>query len=361
MSANGVGTFSFIREILLTAIATFFKKPYEKKLHKAEFRLRISIKAKCKQIIYLCFFMYNVKKIFNVYQLLSDNHSKELFKKLLLFRIVGLRRIKIKEELDWKNEENLLDSIQKFYYGASNLDLFAHPSFGPLNHYKNIPTETDDIVLDSWAYSLVYVALKKQYYFEYGDIKVKPEKGDVVIDAGGCLGDNAVYFAKSVGEHGHVHVFDPLPTHEKIIKKNIIQNQLSNRITYSSYALGNKSSRVIKNNDITYSSLPPDPTFHIVENTELLVITIDDFVRNNNLNKIDFIKMDIEGDEMLALQGAINTIKQFKPKLAISIYHKWKDFYAIPLWIHEIFDDYHFFIDHYTPHSGETILYAIAK
>src|SRR3990167_1804022 len=244
MNLSGKGTFSFVREMLVRAMMTLLNETQKVNPIKASSRLKAAIRGKCKQIIYLLFFMYHAKSFFKVCQLLHDHDSKELFKKLILFRLMGWKRVKIKDTLDWQHEEKALNLVQQLYNGASDLDLFSHPVFGALNHYKNIPTETDDIALDSWAYSVVYVALKKQYYFEQNEIKVKPENGDVVIDAGGCLGDNAVFFAKSVGPQGHVYVFDPLPAHEKVIKKNIAQNQLVEQITYSSYALGKNSGLV---------------------------------------------------------------------------------------------------------------------
>ena len=90
-------------------------------------------------------------------------------------------------------------------------------------------------------------------------------------------------------------------------------------------------------------------------------LTIDDFVRNNSIAKIDFIKMDIEGAELSALNGAIETIKKFKPMLAIAIYHSLNDFVDIPLWIKNLNLDYDIFIDHFTIHSEETICFAIPK
>ena len=63
--------------------------------------------------------------------------------------------------------------------------------------------------------------------------------------------------------------------------------------------------------------------------------SIDDFVRRNGIARIDFIKMDIEGAELVALQGAAATIRTFKPKLAIAVYHRPTDITAIPAWIDE--------------------------
>ena len=90
-------------------------------------------------------------------------------------------------------------------------------------------------------------------------------------------------------------------------------------------------------------------------------ITIDDFVAKNSINKIDFIKMDIEGSELPSLKGAINVLKKYKPKLAISIYHSLDDFVDIPLFLNSLNLGYKFYIKHGTIHHEETVLLAISR
>jgi hypothetical protein len=90
-------------------------------------------------------------------------------------------------------------------------------------------------------------------------------------------------------------------------------------------------------------------------------IAIDDLVTRENIEKVDFIKMDIEGAEANALVGAQKTIAKFRPKLAICVYHKKDDFYSIPTLINQICPDYSFHLDHYTIHREETVLYAAPK
>jgi hypothetical protein len=81
----------------------------------------------------------------------------------------------------------------------------------------------------------------------------------------------------------------------------------------------------------------------------------------HNIQKVDFIKMDIEGAEPIALKGAINTIKRYRPKLAIAIYHSMDDFVSIPKWINDLNLDYELYLGHYTIHAEETIIFAKPK
>ena len=85
------------------------------------------------------------------------------------------------------------------------------------------------------------------------------------------------------------------------------------------------------------------------------VISIDEALKGK---KISFIKLDVEGAEEAALLGAEQTIKQYKPRLAISIYHKEFDFVTIPLLLLQMNPQYQFAMRHYTTCPFETILYV---
>ena len=69
--------------------------------------------------------------------------------------------------------------------------------------------------------------------------------------------------------------------------------------------------------------------------------------------------MDIEGAELEALKGAEETIKRYRPKLAICVYHKPEDIVEIPKYILNINPDYKLYLRHYSDNAGETVLYAI--
>jgi FkbM family methyltransferase len=85
------------------------------------------------------------------------------------------------------------------------------------------------------------------------------------------------------------------------------------------------------------------------------IVSLDSFLQGA---RIDFLKADIEGAEMDMLRGAEQTIRQYKPKLAVSIYHSIWDFYQIPLYVKSLVPEYHLAIRHYSSCDAETVLYA---
>ena len=92
-------------------------------------------------------------------------------------------------------------------------------------------------------------------------------------------------------------------------------------------------------------------------------ISIDEFVSRQDVRKVDFIKLDIEGSELSALEGARETILSHRPLLAVCIYHQLQHYYEIPFMLSEHTTDYVFRIGHYSPFHvfSETVLYAIPK
>jgi FkbM family methyltransferase len=75
--------------------------------------------------------------------------------------------------------------------------------------------------------------------------------------------------------------------------------------------------------------------------------------------KVTYIKMDVEGSELESLQGAESTIRAYKPKLAVCIYHKPNDIFTIPEYLLSLVPEYRFYLRHYSFDQRETVLYAI--
>jgi hypothetical protein len=73
---------------------------------------------------------------------------------------------------------------------------------------------------------------------------------------------------------------------------------------------------------------------------------------------VDFLKLDIEGSELSALKGAQRTLERFRPSLAISLYHSLDDFVSIPAFLNGLNLGYEWYLDHFTIHREETILFG---
>lgn len=206
--------------------------------------------------------------------------------------------------------------------------------------------------------AVFHVFINKIYYYKNESLGVK--NGDYVIDAGACWGDTALYFANSAGENGKVFSFKFLPENINIFNKNIsLNNNLQKRIKLIEKPLWSESDvEIFCNNSGPGNSIVGDKT----SGKSYKTTTIDDFVKKNQIKKIDFIKMDIEGSELHALKGAEKTLKEMKPVLSISsIYHKNTDFKDIPEFIDSLKLNYIFYFDHYSIHNEKTVLFARAK
>ena len=161
-----------------------------------------------------------------------------------------------------------------------------------------------------------------------------------IIDAGGYVGDTALLFSSYTDKS--IHVFEASPSNMDIIRETIRLNQLENIVPVSK-ALGEKSGTATFSlgERNSCNSLVERPGYNYPDHIEVPVITLDDYVRENNL-EVGLIKVDIEGGEQLLLKGAVETIRTQHPILLISIYHSANDFFEIKPMIEKMCDKYTF-------------------
>lgn len=88
------------------------------------------------------------------------------------------------------------------------------------------------------------------------------------------------------------------------------------------------------------------------------MVSIDEFARENGINRVDCIKLDVEGAELLALRGGKNTILAHRPKLIVCLYHAPADMVTIPMYIRSLDPRYRMYVAHSSCVFTDTILYA---
>ena len=289
------------------------------------------------------------KYLENSYNLLEDEYSKIVYVEILAYKLLGYKKVKLSTNNTKRLE--LIDKIKKY----RNKKEFLKSNFKNENLYL-FKFSYNEHVISFYTRSPLNTFFLRQYHL---DRTIMPEKGDVVIDCGACWGDTPLEFGSTIGENGFVYAFEFIPRNIEIIEINLDLNKcISKRIKIVKNAVWSES-----NKNVYYIDQGPGSTVKFEEfdgyQGVCKSLSIDDLVEKENISKVDFIKMDIEGAEPKALIGALNTIKKFKPKLAISIYHNLSDYSRITTWIDNLELGYKFFVRHYTIHAEETVLYAI--
>ena len=139
---------------------------------------------------------------------------------------------------------------------------------------------------------------------------------DVVIDAGALYGEFSLLAAKVF--NAEVYAFEPSSSNYEKLLKTIALNDCGDRIHAVMAGLGNCSAQLRFLNNLTNSAGSKISN----QGDELVsVTTVDGFVAENNLSRVDFIKADIEGYEREMLKGAVKTLRELAPKLSLCTYH----------------------------------------
>jgi len=192
---------------------------------------------------------------------------------------------------------------------------------------------------------------EKVQYFPTGIFELTNQES--YFDCGAFWGDTIASFLKATqGLYRHIWAAEPDKSNYRRLIQYIKDEELTdidviNKGIYS-YAgnlpfceTGNMLSMITDDSDC-----------------RIEVDTIDHIAAGN---PVSYIKMDVEGVELEALKGAEQTIKEFKPVLGISIYHKQQDLIDIPMYIKEIVPEYNFYFRVHKKLAIDTVLYGIVK
>ena len=170
-------------------------------------------------------------------------------------------------------------------------------------------------------YQLIWVLLG-QYSIPQCDVK----ENDIVFDVGAHIGFFS-YFALQKGAK-EVYAFEPNPYVFEILKKHAemwsdkikpfeialsFQNGEVELFVYEKIGLGSTILQNRENSSLKFNRYN--------ESIRVKTMTLDSFVKEYNVERVDFIKIDAEGSEREILKGAKETIKKFKPRMAIAAYH----------------------------------------
>ena len=173
----------------------------------------------------------------------------------------------------------------------------------------------------------LFKAVAKQHHREQLPIlrPLIPRTG-VVVDVGGHAGQYAKLFAR-LAPQGHVYTFEPGAYPLAILRAAVRLNRLCN-ITIVPQGLGAAPGAARLKSPVKHhrtlgfglAHLGPDHGGRELHEEEIVLTTLDAFVAARGLERLDFLKADVEGWELRVLTGAEATLRRFRPPLLLELY-----------------------------------------
>jgi len=164
---------------------------------------------------------------------------------------------------------------------------------------------------------------------------LKLHNNESFLDLGAYTGDTVADFLSRVESYKRIVAVEPdTKTFKKLLKntENIENISCVNKCISSFSGMGNFAMNSGRNSVISENGV----------DTEF--ITVDDLLKGK---EVSFIKMDVEGEEVGAIDGAVSTIEKYKPKMLISCYHRTDDLLTIPKAVFQKRNDYKLYIRHF--------------
>lgn len=281
--------------------------------------------------------------------LLEDDLSKVLFDAHLVLRAATYHRVYY-PRIDF---DDVVDVLDERPFKAPDL---PHDYLGlPLREFElRVNSISQTIRMVSTVAQIRLLNSYRQYLVRRPGIDMSPRPGDIVFDCGACIGEISMLFAGLVGLEGRVHLFDPIPLHARYCQYQESLNPFFVGVFKINILAVGDVTRSMNGTVADSAKIAPGglaiDTFNVT--------TLDDYVESEGVDRLDFVKMDIEGSEMAALVGGSETISRFKPRLAISAYHKPSDLWEIPHLLKSLNRDYKLFFGHHSPIQWESVYYA---
>ena len=180
----------------------------------------------------------------------------------------------------------------------------------------------NDIKIRIWPNDVIGKDIYVHSSFEDDEvsyIKKNLKPGMAFFDIGANIGYYSLLASNLVGNTGVVHSFEPSPRMFEELKFNIglnkVGNAYQNKLALSDHCGVGNLSRYERGKEV-FGSLSERsfPGFKVLGYDEVTLGTLDDYVYKNKIKNIDFIKMDVEGAELLVLKGGKKTLEELKPK-----------------------------------------------
>jgi len=188
---------------------------------------------------------------------------------------------------------------------------------------KGIPVRINGLRLKLPTYYFrLFPADYEKDNFNY--IQSVVQEGDWVLDIGAHIGLMAVVLGTKVKPGGRVFSFEPTPASYKILCQTVSINGLGNIVKPVNAAVSDSSGQAsfyISDTAVDVgNSLVKYGNDKVLKPISIAMISIDDFVKKENINRLDFLKIDAEGVEYKVLKGGMQTLSKFRPRIILALH-----------------------------------------
>lgn len=174
-------------------------------------------------------------------------------------------------------------------------------------------------------------------------------QGDVFVDCGAYDGDTIVAFQQHCKDFGHIVAFEPDPANFARLESRCATLPRE-RITLFPMAVSCQRGRLSFDASGTMSSRLGTGTLSVE------TVPLDEVLQPWTPA---LIKLDVEGAEMEALQGAEQTIRRHAPVLAVTLEHRQEDLWRLPLFMRELPADYDLYLRCHSEQGLDLVCYAV--
>lgn len=177
---------------------------------------------------------------------------------------------------------------------------------------------------------------------------IRPKDDEVFVDLGAYTGDTvAEFLSHTNGKYSHIYACEPNKRNFRKLSENTAD--LSHITLVNAAAWDSDTTLIFSKGGGRMPHLSN-------QGIETSAISVDNMLSGE---RCTYIKYDVEGAELRALYGSQKTIKEYKPKLNVALYHRVGDIFELPIFIHSLCPEYKLYMRHFPYYPAwDTNLYA---
>jgi FkbM family methyltransferase len=293
---------------------------------------------------------------------LGDEASRALLLRFLAYRALGPAHVRLQlDPVEYRRA--VIGMTAKIVRGVGLAGMPGMPFEWAHHLYDFTPTGTP-LVLSGPPLPLASTIVFSQYAYrdEAAAPLARPREGDVALDVGGCWGETALWMATLVGASGRVHCFEPSRSNLGLLADNLERNPaMAARVSVHTEPLAARPGEQVWFEDAIAASTKAYDSADAARPGALPMTTdtIDAMVARGALDRVDFIKMDVEGAELEILKGAAHTLRTQQPRLALATYHRPDDLAVFPAFVASLGLEYRWYLQCSTMTDVDTILFGV--